>query len=49
MKMQTITKKTNSNIEQTLEYLTQIQPPRNFLNVDSLNKIADYIKNTKDQ
>ena len=29
---------------ETLKYLTQIQPPRNHKNIDSLNKVADYIK-----
>ena len=29
---------------ETLNYLTQIQPPRNYKNIDSLNKVADYIK-----
>ncbi len=28
----------------TLKYLTQIQPARNFKNIESLNKVADYIK-----
>jgi Zn-dependent M28 family amino/carboxypeptidase len=28
----------------TLKFLTQIQPPRNHKNVDSLNKVAEYIK-----
>ena len=31
-------------MHETLKYLTQIQPPRNHKNIDSLNKIADYIK-----
>ena len=30
---------------ETLKYLTQIQPPRNYKNIDSLNRVADYIKN----
>jgi len=29
---------------ETLKVLTQIQPSRNYKNIDSLNKIADYIK-----
>ena len=33
----------------TLKYLTQVQPPRNFINVDSLNKVANYIKNRFEQ
>ena len=31
-------------MKETLEFLTQIQPTRNFLNIGSLNKIANYIK-----
>ena len=31
-------------MHETLKYLTQIQPPRNHTNIDSLNKVADYIK-----
>lgn len=30
---------------ETLKYLTQINPPRNYKNIDSLNQVADYIKN----
>jgi hypothetical protein len=29
---------------ETMKYLTQINPPRNYKNVDSLNQVADYIK-----
>lgn len=32
-------------MHETLKYLTQIQPPRNYKNIDSLNKVAEYIKN----
>ena len=31
-------------MKQTLKYLTQIQPPRNYKNIDSLNLVAEYIK-----
>ena len=31
-------------MKETLTYLTQIQPPRNYKNIDSLNKVARYIK-----
>lgn len=34
----------NNQIYNTLKYLTQIQPARNFKNIDSLNKVADFIK-----
>ncbi|MCT7625049.1 M28 family peptidase [Aliarcobacter butzleri] len=30
---------------ETLKYLTQIQPPRNFRNIDSLNNVALYLEN----
>ncbi|PRM94197.1 M28 family peptidase [Aliarcobacter cryaerophilus] len=30
---------------ETLKYLTQIQPPRNFKNINSLNNIASYLEN----
>ncbi len=30
---------------ETLKYLTQIQPPRNFRNIDSLNNVASYLEN----
>jgi len=30
---------------ETLKYLTQINPPRNHKNINSLDKVADYIKN----
>lgn len=30
---------------ETLEYLTQIKPARNYLNISSLNKVADFLKN----
>ena len=29
---------------ETLKYLTQIQPPRNFRNIDSLNNVASYLE-----
>ena len=29
----------------TLKYLTQIQPPRNYRNIDSLNNVALYLEN----
>ena len=29
----------------TLKYLTQIQPPRNYRNIDSLNNVASYLEN----
>ena len=29
---------------ETLKYLTQIQPPRNFRNIDSLNHVASYLE-----
>ena len=29
-----------------LKFLTQINPPRNYKNINSLNKVADYIKNS---
>ena len=29
---------------ETIKYLTQIHPPRNYKNIDSLNKVAEYIK-----
>jgi len=29
-----------------LEYLTQINPPRNHKNINSLNQVADYIQNS---
>jgi len=32
-------------MKNTLKYLTQIQPPRNYQNIDSLNNVANYIKN----
>jgi len=32
-------------MKETLKYLTQIQPPRNYNNIVSLNKVANYIKN----
>jgi len=32
-------------MNEALKYLTQINPPRNHKNMDSLNQIADYIKN----
>ena len=28
----------------TLKYLTQIQPPRNYRNIDSLNNVASYLE-----
>ncbi len=31
-------------MKETLKYLTQIQPARNFLHIDSLNNVANYIK-----
>ena len=31
-------------MKNTLKYLTQIQPPRNYKNIDSLNNVANYIK-----
>jgi Zn-dependent M28 family amino/carboxypeptidase len=31
-------------MKNTLKYLTQIQPPRNHKNIDSLNNVANYIK-----
>ena len=31
-------------MKETLTYLTKIQPPRNYKNIDSLNKVAQYIK-----
>ena len=33
---------------ETLTHLTQVQPPRNHKNIDSLNKIANYLKNRFD-
>lgn len=33
---------------ETLTHLTQVQPPRNHKNTDSLNKIANYLKNRFD-
>ena len=36
-------------MKETLKYLTQIQPPRNFLNIESLNNVAAYIKNRFEQ
>jgi len=32
-------------MQETLKYLTQIQPPRNYINIASLDKVANYIKN----
>jgi len=32
-------------MKETLQFLTQIQPPRNFMNRQSLNAVAEYIKN----
>jgi len=32
-------------MKETLQFLTQIQPPRNFMNRHSLNAVAEYIKN----
>ena len=32
-------------MKNTLKFLTQIQPPKNHKNIDSLNKVASYIKN----
>jgi len=29
---------------ETIKYLTQINPPRNYKNIDSLNQVANYIK-----
>ncbi|MGJ0298991.1 hypothetical protein NG744_08580 [Aliarcobacter cryaerophilus] len=29
---------------ETLKYLTQIQPPRNYRNIDSLNNVALYLE-----
>ena len=29
---------------ETIKYLTQIHPPRNHRNIDSLNNVAEYIK-----
>ena len=31
-------------MQNTLKYLTQIQPPRNYKNIDSLDNVANYIK-----
>ncbi|MFP4487523.1 MAG: M28 family peptidase, partial [Campylobacterales bacterium] len=31
-------------MEATLKYLTSIQPPRNYKNLDSLNRVAEYLK-----
>ncbi|MFP4333511.1 MAG: hypothetical protein ACLFQJ_09435 [Campylobacterales bacterium] len=31
-------------MEATLKYLTSIQPPRNYKNIDPLNRVADYLK-----
>jgi Zn-dependent M28 family amino/carboxypeptidase len=28
----------------TLQFLTQIQPPRNYANIESLNRVAEYLK-----
>ena len=33
------------NIQDTVKYLTHIQPPRNYKNIKSLNNVANYIKN----
>jgi len=32
-------------MKETLQFLTQIQPPRNFMSRQSLNAVAEYIKN----
>jgi len=32
-------------VKKTVKYLTEIQPPRNFMNIESLNHVAKYIKN----
>jgi len=32
-------------MHETINYLTQIHPPRNYKNNDSLNRVAEYIKN----
>ena len=32
-------------MQETLKHLTQIQPPRNYINIASLDKVANYIKN----
>ncbi len=34
----------NDNMRKTVEFMTEIRPYRNFLNLTSLNKVADYIK-----
>jgi len=31
-------------MEATLKYLTSIKPPRNYKNLDSLNRVAEYLK-----
>lgn len=31
-------------MQETLLFLTQIEPPRNYKNIESLNRVADYIK-----
>lgn len=28
----------------TLQFLIQIQPPRNYTNIDSLNRVTGYLK-----
>jgi len=33
------------SIQDTVKYLTHIQPPRNYKNIKSLNNVANYIKN----
>jgi Zn-dependent M28 family amino/carboxypeptidase len=33
-----------SSIEETLTFLTQIEPPRNYKNIASLNQVADFIQ-----
>lgn len=32
-------------MKETLEFLTQIEPPRNYKNINSLNQVADYLQN----
>lgn len=32
-----------NKMKETMEFLTQIQPPRNYKNIDSLNRVAQYI------
>jgi len=29
---------------ETIKYLTQVNPPRNYKNINTLNQVADYIK-----